>query len=129
MKNDYDNENPYNLKIASLPKRGEVYNYRKDMSKKIRTAVIAAMIAGAAFGGMAYNMNIQQQKANEAMEVIYSEDLRQMPGIKFEITRNGTGYFVDEQGNHFADTGEINAQERANQYIASGYINLPSKTK
>lgn len=122
-------ENPYKIQIASLPEKRAVYDYRKDMSKKIKTAVIATLIASAALGGVMYQSHVQNQKAEEAMEVIYSEDLQQLPGIKFEITRNGTGYYVDEQGRHMGSVNGVDAQERANQYIESGYINVPSKTK
>lgn len=128
--NMVNTNNEYKIKIASLPQPKAVYDYRKDMSKKIKTVLVGVAIAAAAFGGVAYQSYTQQQKAEEAYQVVYSEDLQQYPGIKFEITRNGEGYFVDETGNHYADLGNgMNAQQRANQYVESGYINLPSKTK
>ncbi len=92
-----------------------------------RVGVVAGIVA--ALGGVAYVSHIQYQNAEENMQVVYSEEMPQMQGIKFEITRNGIGYFVDNQGNHLAEVDNINAQQRANQYIESGYINLPNKTK
>ncbi len=121
--------NEYKIRISSLPQPKMVYDYRKDMTGKIKTALVAAAIAAAALGGVAYQTHIQQQNAEAAYQVVYSEDLHQYPGIKFEIMRNGTGYFVDEQGNRFGQIDRTDAQQRANQYIASGYINLPGKTK
>lgn len=119
----------YNLRISTLPEPRKVYDYRKDMSKKIKTAIIAATIATATLGAVAYQGYVQAQNANQDFQVVYSEDIKQYPGFKFEIARNGTGYFVDEQGQHFAQLDNMDAQQRANQYVESGYINLPSKTK
>ncbi len=119
----------YNLRISTLPEPRKVYDYRKDMSKKIKTAIIAATIATATLGAVAYQGYVQAQNANQDFQVVYSEDIKQYPGFKFEIARNGAGYFVDEQGQHFAQLDNMDAQQRANQYVESGYINLPSKTK
>lgn len=120
----------YNLRISTLPEPRKGYDYRKDMSKKIKTAIIAATIAAATLGGVAYQSYVQEQNAAQDFQVVYSEDIKQYPGFKFEIARNGVGYFVDETGKHYADLGDgMNAQQRANQYVESGYINLPSKTK
>lgn len=123
-------ENPYKINITTLPQPRVVYDYRKDMSKKIKTALVAAAVAAAAFGAVAYQGQVQVQSMIEGSQVVYSEDVVQYPGFKFEITKSGEAYYMDEQGNHYASLGDdMVAQQRANQYIESGFINLPSRTK
>ncbi len=112
----------YNIQVTSLPEPQVSYKPQKEVN--LKTIVIAVAIAAATISGAAVMSNIQFQNFQRATQTVYTEDVVNYPGIRFEISANGTGYFVDEQGRHFGQIDNLDAQQMANQYVENGIVNI-----
>lgn len=107
-------ENDYNIQISSLPESNRSYKSQRGVN--LKTIVIAAAIAAAAFGGVTYQGYLQHQSMLENTEVVST---MVVPGdVTLNITKNPEySYFESSDGRHFGNFNGMDARDMAKSQV------------
>ena len=121
----YHRSEDYNLRVVNLPDKNMRLDSYENLKKKVVTALVGVTLAAVAIGGPIAFGNYQVAKMEEASEVVYTEPYAS--DYTFNMTKSGTGYFTDAEGNRFGAIDLGNGQIDANDIARSIMENQKSK--
>ena len=115
MVNTEPYRNNYNIDIESLPEVNMSYSVQRGSSHKIRSAIIAAVIAASAFGYVTAISYMQHQSMIQNSTVVATEPLPE--GATLNVTENPDfSYITTSNGTRVSNFNGIEARDLAKSY-------------